>query len=64
MTPECQIIAGIYWMRRPLPASVEVSSANTDRPGKVTFSGDAGLLEKSLHLSVAWAEETEGLLPD
>lgn len=28
------------------------------------FSVDAGLLEKSLHLSVAWAEDTEGLPPD
>ena len=32
-----------------------------DRLGRVTFSVDAGLLEKSLHLSVGWAEDSEGL---
>lgn len=59
MTPECKITAGIFWMRRPSPTPVEVSSASMDRLGRVTFSVVAGLLEKSLHLSVAWAEDTE-----
>lgn len=48
-------------MRRSSPAPVKVSSANMYRLGRVTFSVDAGLLEKSLHLSVGWAEDSEGL---